>query len=428
MNEQDNWAISGIRVLELADEKGEFAGRILAGGGADVIKIEPPHGGPTRSIGPFYEDVPHPERSLYFWQYNLGKRGITLNLETADGQTLFKRLVASADVVLESYAPGYLPSLGLSYEQLKAINPRLIMCSITPFGQWGPYRDFKSTDLIHLALGGQMMVCGYDPKDGYNNTDPSTFEYDTPPIAPQMWHSAHIAGAYAVSGILASLLWRTESGEGQYIDCSIHEACNTCTEIAVPYWNYAHTPVFRQTGRHATPMITTAGQVPAGDGRYVNRMLGGFVGAFEAMVDMFAEAGMADDLTDPKYRDPVYRAQPEPATHIQEVLEAFMAAHTSEELFHMAQKRGLTWAPVRRPEENIDDPHWRERGVFAELEHPELGGSKFTYLAAPWLCDQMPWRVGPRAPLVGEHNLEVYERELGLSRQEIIALAQGNII
>ena len=148
--------LAGLRVLELADEKGQFCGKLMADLGADVIKIEPPGGQNTRSVGPFLNDIPHPDRSLYFWHYNTSKRGVTLNLETADGRDLFRRIVPTADIVLECFPPGYMESLELGYQELAGLNPGLIVCPLTPFGQTGPWRDYLTCDLAHLAAGGQM--------------------------------------------------------------------------------------------------------------------------------------------------------------------------------------------------------------------------------------------------------------------------------
>ena len=145
--------LAGLRVLELSDEKGQWCGKLMADLGADVIKIEPPGGQNTRRVGPFLDDIPHPERSLYFWHYNTSKRGVTLNLDTADGRELFKRLASTADVALETFQPGRMASLGLAYADLAPSNPGLIMCSITSFGQTGPWNDYSSTDLTHLAAG-----------------------------------------------------------------------------------------------------------------------------------------------------------------------------------------------------------------------------------------------------------------------------------
>ncbi len=166
--------LAGLRVLELTDEKGQFCGKLMGDLGADVIKIEPPGGEATRTVGPFLDDIPHADRSLSFWHYNTSKRGITLNLETEDGRQLFRRLASDADVILETWRPGYLPGLGLGYDDLSASNPGLVMCALTPFGQTGPWRDYATTDLLHMAAGGQMASCGYDEAD----------VPDAPPIAP----------------------------------------------------------------------------------------------------------------------------------------------------------------------------------------------------------------------------------------------------
>jgi len=199
----------------LADEKGQFCGKLMADLGADVLKIEPPGGQSTRSVGPFLDDIPHRERSLSFWHYNTSKRGITLNLDSPAGRELFRRLVSRADIVLETYPPGYLPSLGLGYDELSGLNARLIMCSLTPFGQTGPWRDYQTSDLLQLAAGGQMGCCGYDAEDVPK----------APPIAPGGGNAWHIGSHFAYIAIMAAMCYRDMSGEGQYIDASIHEAC-----------------------------------------------------------------------------------------------------------------------------------------------------------------------------------------------------------
>ena len=178
--------LTGIRVIELADEQAEYCGLTLAGLGADVIKVEPPGGSPTRRIGPFYQDREDPERSLFFWQYNRGKRSIVLDLRQPDDRDRLRALVATADVLLESTPRGELDGYGLGASALMQQWPALIVARVSPFGDEGPWADFKGSDLVHLALGGVMMNCGYDPAPGGT--------YDLPPIAPQMWHAYHIAG------------------------------------------------------------------------------------------------------------------------------------------------------------------------------------------------------------------------------------------
>ena len=250
-----------IKAIELADEKAEFCGRLLAGAGADVLKIEPPEGSPTRKIGPFVDDVPDPERSLHFWHYNFGKQSLALDVATPAGAERLKELAAGADVLLESHPPGYLASLGLGYDTLSTINPRLVMASITPFGQTGPWKDWKGADIVHLALGGVMMVTGYDPT-------PEGF-YDTPPIAPQMWHANHIVGSQTLDAILGALLYRERTGRGQHIDASIHRAvsCNTGTDTTA--WVFGRQGVLRQTARYGSSRMVPETLATTKDGRHI---------------------------------------------------------------------------------------------------------------------------------------------------------------
>jgi crotonobetainyl-CoA:carnitine CoA-transferase CaiB-like acyl-CoA transferase len=401
---QPAWPLEGIRVLELADESGEFCGRCLAGGGADVIKLEPPGGSRTRAIGPFYEDVAGPDRSLYFWHYNLGKRSVTLDPSQPEGRAMLLQLARHADVVLEAGPRGRLEQVGAGFEALREINPRLVHCAISPFGQSGPLRDYLTCDLVHLALGGQTMMCGYDPVGIYDPEAPSD-AYDTPPVTPQMWHSSHIAGLQAAFAIEAALFHQQLTGEGQYIDFSVHEACSGCAEIAVPFWIYEQTPVFRQTGRHAWPMISQEAQFVTGDGWVVAQpAIGANWGRF---VGMLEAEDAAEDLADPRYEDVRFRSAPEVAGHVTEVMQTFAIMRTAEEVMEAGQAAGLPWGAVRRPEENVADPHWQERGMFAEVEYPELG-ERFAQIAAPWVSEDMPWCVGTRAPLPGEHTAQVF--------------------
>ncbi|MCH7801505.1 MAG: CoA transferase, partial [Chloroflexi bacterium] len=199
-------ALSDITILDLCDEKGQLMGKLLGEMGARVIKIEPPSGARARSIGPFLNDEADPEYSLYFWVNNASKEGITLNLESEEGQRIFKQLAKKTDLVLESFDPGYLASLGLDYSSLSSDNPELIMTSLTGFGQDGPYRDYKTSDLVALAMGGVMHSCGYDDVPG------------SPPIRPSGGHGYMIGAHYATIGTLMALNWRDMTGEGQYVD------------------------------------------------------------------------------------------------------------------------------------------------------------------------------------------------------------------
>ena len=410
--------LAGLRILELADETGQFCGKLLGDLGADVVKIEPPGGERNRRVGPFLDDIPHPERSLSFWYYNTSKRGITLSLETADGRGLFRRLAATSDVILETFRPGFLASLGLDYDSLSLQNPPMIMCSLTPFGQTGPWRDYLSSDLLHMAAGGEMASSGYDQADAPN----------APPIAPGGGNAWHMGGHFAYMAIMAALVHRTVAGQGQYIDTSIHEACALTTEAAIANYIYRGEVVRRQTGRHHAAGPTPRTQFRAKDGSYVCALVGGrlnpkYIGELADLLDSY---GMAGDLKDPKYKDPAVIAAN--TSHIIDDLVAnFIASLPAEEAYHAAQDRGFTWGVVRAPEALLDDAHLHDRGFWKEVEHPELGRS-FVYPGEAAIYNGSPWRISRRAPLIGEHNIEIFGDELGLSRGELSILAENRVI
>ena len=410
--------LSSLRVLELADQKGEFCGKLMADLGADVVKVEPLGGETTRCVGPFLDDIPHPNRSLSFWHYNTSKRGVTLDLESGEGRALFRRLASTADVVLETFAPGYLASLGLAYDALSAADPKLIMCSLTPFGQTGPWRDYQSSDLLHMAAGGQMASSGYDESD----------VPDAPPIAPGGGNAWHTGAHYAYIAIMAALVHRTASGEGQYIDASVHDACALSTESAVASYIYRDEVVIRQTGRHHAAQPTPRTQYPTKDGKYVNALTGGRLDPayVQILAEWFDGHGLADDLIDERYRDPEVIAKN--ARHIvEEVLANFIANRTAEEVYHEAQERGFPWGAVRAPDDLPSDRHLEDREFWTEVAHPELDRT-FIYPGGGAIFNGSPWRISRRAPLVGEHNDEIFGGLLALSREELARLADSGVI
>ena len=408
---------AGIRVLELSGEMGQFCGKLMADLGADVIKIEPPGGEASRRVGPFLDDVPHGDRSLAFWHYNTSKRGITLDLETADGQAIFRRLAARADVILETRAPGHLASLGLGYSDLAKENPRLVMCSLTPFGQTGPWRDYAASDLLHLAAGGQMASCGYDEED----------VPDAPPIAPGGGQAWHIGCHFAYIGVLAALVYRTATGRGQYIDASVHEACALTTEAAVPAYVYTGEVVKRQTGRHHGVTPTPRTQFLTKDGRFVNAMSATRLtpGVLKVLGELMDGYGLAEDLLDPGYQDQAVIE--DKAAHIMEVITRFLAGIPQQEAYREGQKRGLPWGAVRTPDELLGDGHLEDRGFWLQVQHPEMDRT-FTYPGGAAVYGDSPWRIRRRAPLIGEHNREVYCKELGITPVELDQLAKNGVV
>lgn len=394
--------LDGIRVLEVADETAEYAGKLLAGLGADVVKVEPPGGEITRGYGPFLKDEPHPDRSLHFWHYNLGKRGIILDLDTAAGRSAYLALAARADVIVDGRPRGYLAERGVDEVAVRALNPAVIYSRTSAFGDSGPWADYRGSDLVHLALGGVMMNCGYDP-------DPDG-RYDTPPIAPQMWQAYQIASEQTVAGVLTALTYRERTGVGQYLSTAVHDAVSKNTEIDVPSWVFLRQPHRRQTCRHSMPAISAPILSATRDGRWLIpyvTYLGGGTEVFAGLVRLLTRYDLQDDLAEPEYADPAYRSRPEVARHIAERFRTLINRFDyNHDIWREAQAEGLAWAPIRSPHENLADEHFAGRESFAEVEHPELG-STYIYVGAKWVAPGIPWRTGPRAPLLGEHTAEV---------------------
>ena len=402
-------SLAGIRVIELADEQAEYCGLTLAGLGADVVKVEPPGGSPTRRIGPFYEDKNDPERSLFFWQYNRGKRSIVLDLNAEQDRERFRALIATADILLESTPRGELERQGLSTQSLMQKHPGLIVARVSPFGDTGPWADFKASDLIHLALGGVMMNCGYDP-------DPSG-KYDLPPIAPQMWHAYHVAGEQLTMAILAALLFRFRTGKGQQLSCAVHEAVAKSTEVDLMTWVMRRAPVLRQTCRHARENISPSPSIAhTKDGRWVMASLGNRAGEGKVLAAMLERYGLAAGI-EPETLETAKGGRFVPGTgpinqkrdHGMEAVQRFVRAFTYENIpWREAQEAGMLWAPLRKPHENAIDPHWLARKSVADVEHPEHGRA-FRYATSKWISTANSWAVGRRAPLLNEDAASVLQ-------------------
>jgi crotonobetainyl-CoA:carnitine CoA-transferase CaiB-like acyl-CoA transferase len=400
--------LSGIRVVELADELAEYCGLLLAGLGADILKVEPPGGSPTRRIGPFYGETPDPEKSLFFWNYNRAKRSIVLDIRTLAGRDALMHLLEGADVLIDSTCGGLNLALNLERKELLGRFPTLVVARMTPFGDTGPWKHFKGSDLIHLALGGVMMNCGYDP-------DPEG-RYDLPPIAPQVWHSYHIAGAQLAIGILAALLHRDRTGDGQDVSCAVHEAVSKNTEQDLMFWVMRRVPLLRLTCRHAAEVLTRVPSIShTKDGGWY--MLFIFGARDEAnLVNFLDSYGLGADLQKPAAGGTSYTAarsipgstgSDERKNHIYEVVQRFIRAYCFADVpWREAQEAGVMLVPLRKPHENALDEHWLLRRTFTDVEHPELGRS-FRYITSNWVSNATSWQVGRRAPLLGEHTAEV---------------------
>jgi len=398
-----NNLISGITVLDLADEKASFCSKLLADMGARVIKIEKPGGDSSRTIGPFFKNIPDPEKSLFFWYHNSNKLGITLNLEHSDGRNIFYKLVRESDIVIETFPPVYLRDIGLDFESLCAINPRVILVSVTGYGQNGPRKNLKSCDIVASAMGGQMYVSG----------SPTTS-----PLKPFGEQSYYTASLFAVISILLALRKRRKKGKGEHIDISLQEAVTSTLEhVMVRYFHNHLIP--KRTGSVSWNHEFCI--VPCKDGF----MLITLFRQWETFVEWLEGEGMAEDLVDEKWNDDEYRHSY--LDYAIDVVTRWTKTHTKEELFQLGQAMGFPWAPISSPSEVIESPQLKERGFFVSVDHPELGRS-IPYPRLPYLCTSPTAMSRTRAPLIGEDNIPILHGELGLSEMELQKLArQGTI-
>lgn len=409
--------LSPYRVLDLTDERGILCGKILADLGADVIQVEPPGGSSARRLGPFYQDEPGPDSSLFWWSYAANKRSITLNLHAPDGRALLKRLLPTADFLVESGPPGELASLGLGYADLAEINPALIVVSITPFGQTGPYANYQAPDLVGIGMAGLMYVTG-DP--------------DRPPVRVGFPHFyLHGAGAGATGAMLAHA-HRILTGAGQFVDVSCQDAvaralANAPQSYALDGAIIKRQGSYRQTGSDNYMRITWQCR----DG-YVNFLFSGGAGAGASannLVRWMAEEGMGDeymeslDFTQWGYGTITL----EMMERMVPVIERFMRTHTKQELFDGAVARRLLLFPVATPQDIFNDPQLAARGYFRQVSHAAfdepltLPGPFASSSACP-----LEFRYPP--PMLGEHNRAVYVDELGLQPQELARLREINAV
>jgi benzylsuccinate CoA-transferase BbsE subunit len=416
--EQKKGLLDSYRVLDLTDEKGFLCGKILADLGADVIKIEKPGGDESRKLGPFYHDIPDPEKSLYWFAYNLNKRGITLDIESRDGQQIFKRLVKTADFVIESFTPDYLDKLGLGYADLSRINPRVIMTSITPFGLTGPYKNYKASDIVVMAMGGLMYITG-NPNQ--------------PPLRISLPQAFLLASAHGAAASMVAHFYRETSGEGQHIDVSAQECVLWEIANTIPLWEL-NKIILKRAGSYVAGRWTGTKQRllwKCQDGYVLFYILGG---AFGAKTNRAIIRWMEEENMVPEYLKDFNWAifdMAKQTQEMQDLIEVPIAnlflKYTKEELYSEAQKRGIMLCPVCNSKDILGNAQLKARDFWVEVSHPELSTS-ITYPGAFAKLSQTPLMIKHRAPLIGEHNLDIYQGELGLSHSELTVLRRAGVI
>ena len=388
--------LSAYSVLDLTDAKGFLCGRILGDMGADVVKIEPPGGDPDRATGPFYGDRPHRDRSLSYWAYNTNKRSVTLDLETAAGRRTFLRMARAADFVIESKPVGYLKRLGLDYPSLAKINPSLVMTSISPFGQTGPYKNYKDGDIVAMATGGLLYLAGNPERR---------------PVVIGVPQSYCQAGAQAAAGTMIAHFHRLRTGKGQYVDLSMQEAVTDSLDWVQQYYD-------------TRQVICTRGGTPGlkihrnwvwecKDG-YVSWVW--WVGAGWGrknipLLEMMKEDGIDEGLLDVPWEEKsLYKLPQEDVDKWESAFRRFFKRHTVGEMLDAAVKRRILLFPINGPKRVVENEQLQARGLFVDLK-PHGLAAPVKFPGPPLKSTSPLWRPPSPAPRAGQHTAQVL-REL----------------
>jgi crotonobetainyl-CoA:carnitine CoA-transferase CaiB-like acyl-CoA transferase len=392
--------LPGYRVLDLTSSMGALCGKLLGDMGMDVVKVEPPGGDPSRSEPPFAKGHAHREGSLRFAYLNAGKRSITLDITTPHGKKLLLRLVENADIVLETFAPGFLASHNLTYSDLIERQNKLILVSLTGFGQDGPYAHFKAPDIVGTAMGGLLYISG-DPQ--------------MTPCNPPETQSYYYASLFAAYGVMLALWQRESRGIGAYIDASVQASMALHEHVAFNY--SAEGRVMKRAGSQHQH------NAPANLFECKNGYIALFVTQTHWPLLLKVWEDHAPELDDPKWINSNLRRAN--ADYINAEVTSFTSRFLKEDLAELMQKHGIPGLPVNSPSDFIKDPHIRARGFFATVTHPVLGS--FEQPGSPFMVNGQRAAPAP-APLLGQHNQEIFCGELGFELNELAVLAADGVI
>jgi len=380
-------ALHGVKVLDLTHHiAGPYCTKLLADFGAQVIKIERRGGDPAREMPPFYHDEKHPEKSLLFLYLNTAKRSVTLNLKSDRGIHILRELAKDADILVENFSPRVMPSLEVDFPILQALNPALVMVSISNFGQTGPYRDYKATDMVEYALGGLMYIFG---------------SYDREPLKHAFNQAQFKAGTNAAAAALMALYHQRRTGRGQHIDVSIQESVASALRDVTSNFTYFGA-VRRRQPNHSGDLTRLRA---VSDGYILpNPGIGGRLN-WNTVVE-FLEA---PELDDDKFRTPTARL--ENAEELGEILDQLFLSKNKMNMFYRAHEKRFIYGVINSPQEVMTNPQNLAREGFVEVDHPVAG--TFSYPGAPFKLSETPWDGLHPAPSLGQHTEEVLSQHLG---------------
>lgn len=393
-------ALAQLRLLDLSEGvAGAYCTKLFADYGAGVIVVEPRGGHPLRRHGPFPGDRPDRETGALWIYLGTNKRSVTLDVAKATGRDLFRRLVEEANVIVESFPPGRMESLGLGFESLRAIKRRIVLVSITPFGQTGPRADWRATNLTSFASGGQMSLTG---------------EPDREPLKNGGYQAGYQAGLQAFAAAATAAYQADVTEVPQHIDISAQECMASALELYLPWWAYLKRDISKRRGNVMSGMV---GVFPAGEGHVGLHIM-------PRNWPWFARAmGREDLIDDPRFRDNYSRLQHN--DELEAIVYAWAAGQDAKALYRSSGAARAPIAFVHTIGDLLESEQLRARGYFQEVEHPTAG--RLTYPGPPFRLGSVEWRAG-RAPLLGEHNEAVFCDELGLSRWELSRLRAAGVV
>jgi crotonobetainyl-CoA:carnitine CoA-transferase CaiB-like acyl-CoA transferase len=405
-------ALSPLKVVEYSDFiSGPYCGKLLADLGAEIIKVEKPGiGDKARSWGPFPQDIPHPEKSGLFLCLNTNKLGITLDVGTPAGAKLFRELVKWADILVENNPPKEMEKLRLDYESLNKINPRLVMTSITPFGQTGPYRDYKSCDLITFNMSGMAYI---NPPIGVDNLEKQ------PPLKGPRHSGDFMAAIAGAIGTMSAVMTRLVSGLGQHVDLSEQESLVSVLRRELDIFDYDKIPYKREKNVLGSRMMGATGFLPSIDGPIALALSNDK--QWGNVVEMM---GNPEWTQNPLFQDRRTRRLNQDAVNM--MVGEWTKERTWEEICQATEEKHLPCMLVSSVEDMVHSEQIAAREFFIDVEHQVAG--KIKYPGAPYKLSGTPWGVRQPAPLLGEHNEEVYCRILGHDKRELVKLRQAGVI
>ena len=398
-------ALDDVKILEYGESiSAPYCSKLLADLGAEVIKIEKPGvGDSARRRGPFLDDIPGPDRSGPFLYLNSNKYGVTLDLEKPTGREVFKKLAEDADIFIEDTRPGTLDVLGIGYKDLKEFFPSLIVTSVSAFGQNGPYKNYRGSDLISWHMGGPGYVTPHWA---------GTIEQE--PLKA-MQAASFVAGISAALASMCALNVQRKKQGGQQVDISQLESTVTLFGYCLAYWPYEH----RSDTRASKPAVAPENFIECKDGWVCMRIVE------EHHWQKFVESiGSPDWATHDLFKDMYSRAEHWESLH--PLLTAWASDYTKQEIFELAMRIKVPIGPLYSMKEVTNNQHLKERDFFVTIEHPEAGA--LAYPGAPYKFPKTPWAIRMPAPTLGQHNPDIYCERLGYTREELVKMYEVGII